>query len=138
MVVVAIAAEIINAAMIWGNLFAFIQPFKPSAPRQVAAILSVGATLTSLLGGAVVEGQNLTLGGVTFGRATLQPGWKWSTCVKPIVNTESCQAPHLQYHVSGRLRVRMDDGSEDEFGPGEASLGFVNRARLTINEAFRF
>jgi hypothetical protein len=54
----------------------------------------------------------VSLGGVTFGRATLQPGWKWSTCVKPIVNTESCQAPHLQYHVSGRLRVRMDDGSE--------------------------
>src|SRR6266478_2554850 len=64
----------------------------------------------------------ITLGGVTFGRATLQPGWSWSTCVKPIVNTESCQAPHLQYHVSGRLRVRMDDGSEDEFGPGEVSL----------------
>jgi hypothetical protein len=64
----------------------------------------------------------VTLGGVTFGRATLQPGWKWSTCVKPLVNTESCQAPHLQYHVSGRLRVRMDDGSEDEFGPGEVSL----------------
>ena len=64
----------------------------------------------------------VTLGGVAFGRATLQPGWKWSTCVKPLVNTESCQAPHLQYHVSGRLRVRMDDGSEDEFSPGEVSL----------------
>ena len=48
-VVVAIAAEIINAAMIWRNLFVFIQPFKPSAPRQVAAVLSVGATRTSLL-----------------------------------------------------------------------------------------
>jgi len=64
----------------------------------------------------------VTLGGVTFGRATLQPGWKWSTCVKPIVKTQSCEAPHLQYHVSGRIRVRMDDGSEDEFGPGEVSL----------------
>jgi hypothetical protein len=63
-----------------------------------------------------------TLGAVTFGRATLQPGWKWSTCVKPIVNTKSCEASHLQYHISGRLRVRMDDGSEDEFGPGEVSL----------------
>ena len=63
-----------------------------------------------------------TLGGVTFGRATLQPGWKWSTCVKPIVNTKSCEASHLQYHISGRLRVRMDDGSEDEFAPGEVSL----------------
>jgi hypothetical protein len=48
----------------------------------------------------------VTLSRVTFGRATLQPGWKWSTCVKPIANTESCEAAHLQYHVSGRLRVR--------------------------------
>jgi len=64
----------------------------------------------------------VTLGGVTFGRATLQPGWKWSTCLKPLVKTKSCEAPHLQYHVSGRIRVRMDDGSEDEFGPGEVSM----------------
>ena len=64
----------------------------------------------------------VTLGGVTFGRATFQPGWRWSTHVKPVARTESCEAPHLQYHVSGRLRVRMDDGSEDEFGPGDVSL----------------
>jgi hypothetical protein len=63
-----------------------------------------------------------TLGGVTFGRATLQPGWKWSTCLKPLVKTKSCEAPHLQYHVSGRLVVLMDDGSQQEFGPGEISL----------------
>ena len=62
------------------------------------------------------------LGGITFGRATFQPGWKWSTCVKPLVKTDSCEAPHLQYHVSGRLAVRMDDGSQAEFGPGEVSL----------------
>ena len=64
----------------------------------------------------------VTLGGVTFGRGTFQPGWKWSTSVKPIVNTKSCEAPHLQYHISGRLRVVMDDGSEAEFGPGDVSL----------------
>ena len=64
----------------------------------------------------------VSLGGVTFGRATLQPGWKWSTCVKPLAKTTSCQAPHLQYHVSGRLRVVMDDGSDQEFGPGDVSL----------------
>ena len=63
----------------------------------------------------------VTLNGVTFGRATLQPGWRWSTSVKPLVNTASCEAPHLQYHVSGRLGVRMDDGSQREFGPGEVS-----------------
>ena len=64
----------------------------------------------------------VTIGGVTFGRATLQPGWKWSTCVKPIAKTASCEAPHLQYHVAGRLHVVMDDGSEAEFGPGDVSL----------------
>jgi hypothetical protein len=64
----------------------------------------------------------VSLGGVTFGRATLRPGWKWSTCVKPLVKTKSCQAPHLQYQVSGRLRVVMDDGSEQEFGPGDVSF----------------
>ena len=64
----------------------------------------------------------VTIGGVTFGRATLQPGWKWSTCVKPIVKTDSCEASHLQYHISGRLHVVMDDGSEAEFGPGDVSM----------------
>lgn len=64
----------------------------------------------------------VTLGGLTFGRGTFEPGWKWSTSVKPLVKTKSCEAPHLQYHVSGRLGVRMDDGSEAEFGPGDVSL----------------
>ena len=64
----------------------------------------------------------VSLGGLTLGRATLQPGWKWSTCVKPLVKTKSCQAPHLQYHVSRRLHVVMDDGSKQEFGPGDVAL----------------
>jgi hypothetical protein len=64
----------------------------------------------------------VTIGGVIFGRATLQPGWKWSTSVKPIAKTKSCEASHLQYHVSGRIAVLMDDGSQQEFGPGEVSL----------------
>jgi quercetin dioxygenase-like cupin family protein len=61
----------------------------------------------------------VTVAGITFGRATLEPGWKWSEHVKPIAKTTSCQAPHTQYHVSGRLHVVMDDGAEGEFGPGE-------------------
>jgi hypothetical protein len=64
----------------------------------------------------------VALGGVTFGRAVLQPGWRWSTSIKPVVKTKSCEAPHLQYHIAGRLHVVMDDGSEAEFGPGEVSL----------------
>ena len=57
-------------------------------------------------------------GGVV-GRATFRPGWRWSEHVKPIVGTESCQAAHVGYMVSGRTAVRMDDGSEMEFGPGD-------------------
>lgn len=46
------------------------------------------------------------------GRLILRPGWRWSNDVKPIAGTESCEAPHFQYHVSGRLGIRMDDGTE--------------------------
>ena len=69
----------------------------------------------------------VTIGGVMFGRATLQPGWKWSTSVKPLVKTKSCEAPHVQYHVTGRLHVVMDDGSEEEFC-STSSPSFVVRA----------
>lgn len=60
--------------------------------------------------------------GITFGKATFEPGWKWSESVKPIARTHSCQAPHTNYHISGRLRVRMDDGTEKEFGPGDIGI----------------
>src|SRR5258708_26010783 len=62
------------------------------------------------------------LGGVTFGRGTFQPGWKWSTSVQPLVKTNSCDAPHLQYHVSCRLGALMDDGNKQGSGPGDVSL----------------
>jgi mannose-6-phosphate isomerase-like protein (cupin superfamily) len=62
----------------------------------------------------------VTLAGVTIGRATMQPGWRWSQSVKPLVKTERCQVAHTGYMVSGRLRVAMADGAEQEFGPGEA------------------
>jgi mannose-6-phosphate isomerase-like protein (cupin superfamily) len=61
----------------------------------------------------------VTVGAVKFGRATLDPGWKWSVDVQPIAKTRSCEAPHTQYHVSGRLHVVMDDGTEVEYGPGD-------------------
>jgi hypothetical protein len=63
-----------------------------------------------------------TLGDVTIGRAVLEPGRNWEKCVKPLVKTDSCQAPHTQYIVSGRIKVVMDDGTEEEFGPGNAAL----------------
>src|SRR6185503_17730049 len=58
------------------------------------------------------------VGDMTVGRATFEPGWKWSQDVKPIANTPSCQARHLGYILAGRMGVRMDDGTEAEAGPG--------------------
>jgi len=60
------------------------------------------------------------LGQVTVGRGTYEPGWRWSNDVKPIAGTDSCQAPHTGYVISGRMHVAMDDGSEGEAGPGDA------------------
>lgn len=64
----------------------------------------------------------LKIGGATVGRAIFQPGWKWSTSVQPLAKTKSCEAPHFQYHVSGTLRVQMDDGTEFDCRAGEVSL----------------
>lgn len=63
--------------------------------------------------------ETVTLGGETFNRATLQPGWRWSTCVKALANTQSCQVRHLSLIISGKLHVALDNGDEYEFGPGE-------------------
>jgi len=56
------------------------------------------------------------------GRATFAPGWRWSEHVKPVAGTDSCQAAHSSYIISGRLRVVMDDGEEMEFGPGDLGI----------------
>jgi len=62
------------------------------------------------------------IGGATVGRANFEPGWKWSKHVKPVAKTDTCQAAHFQYQVSGVLHVVMNDGTEKDVGPGEISL----------------
>jgi ethanolamine utilization protein EutQ (cupin superfamily) len=52
-------------------------------------------------------------------RQTFEPGFRWSESMKSIAKTDSCQIHHLMYIVSGRLGVRMNDGSTTEFGPGD-------------------
>jgi len=64
----------------------------------------------------------INIGGATIGRAIFEPGWRWASSVQPIANTKSCEAPHFQYHVSGVLRILMDDGAEFDCGPGDVSL----------------
>ncbi len=60
------------------------------------------------------------IGNVTFGLATLEPGWKWSECIKPIVKTKSCKAGHTQYIISGRMHIVTDDGTELDVCAGDA------------------
>src|SRR5690606_2055255 len=61
------------------------------------------------------------IGGAEIGRLTLEPGWRWSTDVRPIAGTEWCEAPHFQYHVSGTLRVCPGEGAGFEPSSGQAA-----------------
>src|SRR3954462_847326 len=63
----------------------------------------------------------LEVGGGEVGRLVFEPGWRWAGDLKPIVKTDSCEAPHFQYHVSGQLAILMDDGTELVAGPGDSS-----------------
>ena len=64
----------------------------------------------------------VNLGDATIGRATFEPGWRWSTCVKSLANTNSCEAAHFGYQISGTMRIRMDDGTELECTAGDVAL----------------
>jgi len=56
----------------------------------------------------------------TIGRIKLEPGWSWSECIKPVVQTESCQLLHVGYCVSGSIEVVMDDGTRVTITAGDS------------------
>jgi mannose-6-phosphate isomerase-like protein (cupin superfamily) len=62
----------------------------------------------------------VNLGNVMAARMTLQPGWRWSECIKPIVGGDSCQVHHVGSVLSGRLHVEHNDGTTLDLGPGDA------------------
>jgi hypothetical protein len=64
----------------------------------------------------------ITFGDLSLMKVTFEPGWKWSEHVKPTARTSSCEVAHFNYGISGRLHVRMDDGTESEIGPGDVQL----------------
>jgi len=63
----------------------------------------------------------VVVGGHTVSRNVYDPGWTWEANVKPIAQTDTCEVFHLGYCVAGHMKVRMDDGTELEIGPGEAA-----------------
>jgi mannose-6-phosphate isomerase-like protein (cupin superfamily) len=60
------------------------------------------------------------MGGTSAARMFLEPGWRWSECIKPVVGTESCQVHHVGVIMSGTLHVDHEDGSTQEIGAGQA------------------
>jgi len=61
----------------------------------------------------------IRIGGLTVGRASYEPGWRWSEHVRPIAGTASCRIEHVGLVVSGRAMVVMDGGAEVVLGPGD-------------------
>ena len=60
------------------------------------------------------------LEGFTLGRLSFEPGWRWSECIKPVVQTDSCQVPHVGYAVAGHITVRLQDGTQKTIVAGDA------------------
>jgi hypothetical protein len=60
----------------------------------------------------------VTLGGLTIGRATYEPGWKWSVHVAPLAGTPRCHLEHVGLVVSGTATAAFEDGTIYELTPG--------------------
>lgn len=65
------------------------------------------------------QGSVVKIGPLEIGQAVLQPGWRWSTDIKPLVGTESCQLHHLHVLLTGHFGVSTDAGDSFEFGPND-------------------
>jgi quercetin dioxygenase-like cupin family protein len=59
------------------------------------------------------------IGPMTLGRATYEPGWKWSEHVGAASGERSCQVEHVGLVLGGQAAVRMDDGTERVMKEGE-------------------
>ena len=60
------------------------------------------------------------VGATTAGRLTLEPGWSWAACIKPVAGTDNCRLRHVGVVQSGRMRVTHEDGTVLELEPGDA------------------
>ena len=60
----------------------------------------------------------VNIGGMTIGRASYEPGWKWSAHVSPVSGASLCEVEHVGLVISGRAMAALQDGSEVELTPG--------------------
>jgi quercetin dioxygenase-like cupin family protein len=59
------------------------------------------------------------VGPMTLGRATYEPGWRWSEHVGAASGERSCQVEHVGLVLAGRAAVKMDDGAEEVMRAGD-------------------
>src|SRR3954462_15345758 len=64
----------------------------------------------------------IDLDGSKAARLTMEPGWRWSECIKPVVGTDSCQARHLGIVRTGRMHVVQEGGTGEEMRRGDPNL----------------
>jgi hypothetical protein len=57
--------------------------------------------------------------GITYVRATMEPGWRWSECIGPALGVTHCPKHHRGYMVAGRLAVTVNDADPREFVAGD-------------------
>src|SRR5919106_5603299 len=66
-----------------------------------------------------VTERQVEMGDMTVGRQRLEPGWRWSTHIRPQVGGDWCQARHVGVMLSGRLGIKLRDGTTFELGPDD-------------------
>jgi uncharacterized protein YjlB len=82
------------------------------------------------------EAQVVNVGGQAVGKGIFEPGWTWANNVKPIAQTDSCQAHHVGYCLSGAMSVQMDDGTTLEISAGDVfDIPPGHNAEVTGDEA---
>lgn len=66
----------------------------------------------------------VAIGDAGVGRATFQPGWKWSVHEKPVVEAEGdyCEVPHFVYLAEGQLKIVFQDGKELDLKAGDVAM----------------
>ncbi len=66
------------------------------------------------------RGETVRMDGGAAPRMRLEPGWRWSECIKPAAGGESCQAHHVGLLQSGTMHVVHEDGTEQEIRAGQS------------------
>lgn len=78
--------------------------------------------------------ESLKLDTVEVTRVTFDVGAQWSEDLKEYAGTETCELPHVALVQSGRIKISMDDGSEEEFGPNDVMMLPPGHDAWTVGE----